>query len=32
MIFPGRGHPIGDVPARIQLFERITAFFLKNLQ
>lgn len=31
MIFPGRGHPIGDVPARIQLFERMTEFFLKNL-
>ena len=31
MIFPGRGHPIGDAPARIQLFERITEFFLKNL-
>ncbi len=31
MIFPGRGHPISDRPARIQLFERITEFFLKNL-
>lgn len=31
MIFPGRGHPIADRPARIQLFERITQFFLKNL-
>ncbi len=31
MIFPGRGHPIGDRPARIQLFERITHFFLNNL-
>ncbi|MGH9747975.1 MAG: DPP IV N-terminal domain-containing protein [Candidatus Acidiferrales bacterium] len=31
MIFPGRGHPIGDRAARIQLFERITEFFLKNL-
>jgi len=31
MIFPGRGHPIGDAAARIQLFERITEFFLKNL-
>ena len=31
MIFPGRGHPIGDSPARIELFQRITAFFLKNL-
>jgi hypothetical protein len=32
MIFPGRGHPIGDVPARIQLFQRITDFLIKNLQ
>ncbi|MGB7024418.1 MAG: S9 family peptidase [Candidatus Acidiferrales bacterium] len=31
MLFPGRGHPISDRPARIQLFERLTAFFLKNL-
>jgi dipeptidyl-peptidase-4 len=31
MIFPGRGHPIGDAPARIQLFDRITDFFLRNL-
>jgi dipeptidyl-peptidase-4 len=31
IIFPGRGHPIGDRPARIQLFERMTEFFLKNL-
>ncbi|MGH9729342.1 MAG: DPP IV N-terminal domain-containing protein [Candidatus Acidiferrales bacterium] len=31
MVFPGRGHPISDHPARIQLFERITEFFLKNL-
>ncbi|MGA8144786.1 MAG: DPP IV N-terminal domain-containing protein [Candidatus Acidiferrales bacterium] len=31
MIFPGRGHPIGDARARIQLFERMTEFFLKNL-
>jgi len=31
MIFPGRGHPIGDRPARIQLFERITQFLLNNL-
>ena len=31
MIFPGRGHPIADRPARIQLFERITQFFLQNL-
>lgn len=31
MIFPGRGHPIGDRPARIQLFEGITEFLLHNL-
>lgn len=31
MIFPGRGHSIGDSPARIELFQRITDFFLKNL-
>jgi dipeptidyl-peptidase-4 len=31
MIFPGRGHSIGDSPARIMLFQRITEFFLKNL-
>ncbi len=31
MIFPGRGHPIADPPASIQLFEGITQFFLDNL-
>jgi dipeptidyl-peptidase-4 len=31
MIFPGRGHPISDQPAQLQLFKRITAFLLKNL-
>jgi dipeptidyl-peptidase 4 len=31
MIFPGRGHPIGDPPARIQLFERIVEFLQRNL-
>jgi len=31
MIFPGRGHPIGDREARIQLFERMAEFFLNNL-
>jgi dipeptidyl-peptidase-4 len=31
VIFPGRGHSISDTPARIQLFERITDFFLNNL-
>jgi len=32
LVFPGRGHSIGDSPARIELFQRITDFFLKNLQ
>jgi dipeptidyl-peptidase-4 len=31
MIFPGRGHSIGDRSSRIQLFERMTEFLLKNL-
>ena len=31
MIFPGRGHPIGDAAARVQLFQGITEFFQKNL-
>jgi dipeptidyl-peptidase-4 len=31
MIFPGRGHPIGDPPARIQLFDGIMQFILDNL-
>jgi len=31
MIFPGRGHPIGDRPATLELFNRITQFFLDNL-
>ena len=31
MILPGRGHSIGDVDARVGLFNRITAFLLKNL-
>jgi dipeptidyl-peptidase-4 len=31
VIFPGRGHSISDSPARIELFQRITAFFLENL-
>jgi dipeptidyl-peptidase-4 len=30
-IFPGRGHSMGDRPARIQLFEQITQFFMNNL-
>jgi dipeptidyl-peptidase-4 len=31
MIFPGRGHSIGDRSSRVQLFERMTEFLLKNL-
>ncbi len=31
MIFPGRGHGIGDAPARIQLFKGITDFLGDNL-
>ena len=31
MIFPGRGHGIGDLPARIQLFQRIADFLGGNL-
>jgi hypothetical protein len=31
MIFPGRGRFIADSPARIELFQRITQFFLSNL-
>ena len=31
MILPGRGHSMGDHDARVQLFERITAFFVNNL-
>ncbi len=31
MVFPGRGHPISDHGARVQLFERITQFFVDNL-
>ena len=30
-IYPGRGHGISDPPARIQLFQRVTRFFLDNL-
>lgn len=32
MIYPGRLHGIHDDPARIHLFERMTEFFLENLQ
>jgi dipeptidyl-peptidase 4 len=31
MVFPGRGHPISDRGARVQLFERMTQFLLDNL-
>ena len=31
MIFPGRGHGITDLPARVALFNRITEFLLNNL-
>ena len=31
MIFPGRGHGISDMPARIELFKRITQFLVDNL-
>ncbi len=31
MIFPGRGHGMEDMPARIQLFRGITEFLLNNL-
>jgi dipeptidyl aminopeptidase/acylaminoacyl peptidase len=31
MVFPGRGHPISDPNARVQLFEGITRFLLDNL-
>lgn len=31
MIFPGRGHGIGDAPARIQLFQGIADFLGNNL-
>jgi dipeptidyl-peptidase-4 len=31
VIFPGRGHLITDRPARIQLYQQITDFFLNNL-
>ena len=31
MVFPGRGHPISDHDARVQLFERLAQFFQDNL-
>jgi len=30
-LYPGRGHPISDPPARKVLFRRVTQFFLDNL-
>jgi dipeptidyl-peptidase 4 len=30
-IYPGRGHGVSDPPARLQLFQRVTQFFLDNL-
>ncbi len=31
MIFPGRGHGMGDIPTYIQLFKGVTDFLLNNL-
>jgi dipeptidyl-peptidase-4 len=31
VVYPGRGHGVGDAPARIHLFRRVTQFFLDNL-
>jgi dipeptidyl-peptidase 4 len=31
MIFPGRGHPISDTPAELELFRRMRDFLLHNL-
>ncbi len=31
MLFPGRGHGIEDIPARIELFRGVTEFLLNNL-
>ncbi|HUP00505.1 MAG TPA: DPP IV N-terminal domain-containing protein [Gemmatimonadota bacterium] len=31
-VYPGRGHAIGDPPARIALFEALTNFFVRTLQ
>jgi dipeptidyl-peptidase-4 len=31
-VFPGRGHAIGDPPARIALFRALTEFFERNLR
>src|ERR1700759_5860650 len=32
MAFPGRGHGVSDAPARRLLMERVTKFFVDNLQ
>jgi dipeptidyl-peptidase-4 len=31
IIFPGRGHGINDLPARIELYKKVTEFVLNNL-
>jgi dipeptidyl-peptidase-4 len=31
MIFPGRGHSIGDVASRIDLYKRMTDFIVNHL-
>jgi dipeptidyl-peptidase-4 len=31
MMYPGRGHGVSDPPARIQLWQRVTEFFVDNL-
>ncbi len=31
MILPGRGHGMNDWPARVQLYQRITDFLVRNL-
>lgn len=31
VLLPGRGHGMSDVPARIELYKRLTAFFVNNL-
>ena len=30
-MFPGRGHAVGDPPARIALFTALTDFFTRHL-
>jgi len=31
IMYPGRGHDVSDAPARIQLWQRVTKFFVDNL-